>query len=214
MTRTVPAPALAALLTALCCAALCCAAAPPTHASAITSDPPVRAEPLHREARFGWPLRAPHPVLRPFIAPATPFGPGHRGVDLGGAADQEVLAAGDGIALFAGLLVDRPLVSIAHGGGLSTTYEPIEPTVVVGQPVHRGEVIGHLRPGHQGCGAAPGRGEGPDVRLSGGPAAAGVCLHWGARRGRDYLDPLRLVAAPHVRLLPVEGRISSPTVVR
>ncbi|HEX5404843.1 MAG TPA: M23 family peptidase, partial [Pseudonocardiaceae bacterium] len=34
--------------------------------------------------RFHWPLAPPHPVLRPFQAPSTPYGPGHRGVDLGG----------------------------------------------------------------------------------------------------------------------------------
>ncbi|KOV84376.1 hypothetical protein ADL03_17825, partial [Nocardia sp. NRRL S-836] len=32
--------------------------------------------------RYSWPLPPPHPVVRAFLAPTSPFGPGHRGVDL------------------------------------------------------------------------------------------------------------------------------------
>ncbi|MGH3623016.1 MAG: murein hydrolase activator EnvC family protein [Sciscionella sp.] len=138
--------------------------------------------------RFGWPLAAPHPVLRGFQPPVTPYGPGHRGVDLGGSVGQQVLAAGDGLVLFAGRIYDRTLVSIEHDGGLRTTYEPIAPAVKVGQRVRRGELIGYLQPGHFGCA----------VRLG----SSTVCLHWGARRGETYLDPLRLVLSGGVRLLP------------
>jgi murein DD-endopeptidase MepM/ murein hydrolase activator NlpD len=135
-------------------------------------------------ARFSWPLAPPHPVLRRFQAPSTPYGPGHRGVDLGGTPGEAVFAAADGVVVFAGHLVDRGLVSVDHAGGLRTTYEPITPTVVAGQAVRRGEVIGQLQPGHSECTAAP------------------ACLHWGVRRGEEYLDPLALVSSGHVRLLP------------
>lgn len=137
--------------------------------------------PARVAARFSWPLN-PHPVLRRFEPPSTPFGPGHRGVDLGGAADQPVLAAGDGVVRYAGPLADRPVISIEHAGGLHTTYEPVTPTVQPGQQVTRGQLVGRLQPGHAGC-----------------PA---VCLHWGVRRGAEYLDPLRLVSTGGVRLLP------------
>jgi murein DD-endopeptidase MepM/ murein hydrolase activator NlpD len=135
---------------------------------------------------FQWPLAPPHPVLRPFQPPTTPYGPGHRGVDLGGRVGEPVLAAGDGLVLYAGPLVDRSLVSIEHPGGLRTTYEPVRPVVVVGQTVRRGQVIGELMAGHPGCPAT----------------APAVCLHWGAHRAAVYLDPLRLVETGHVRLLP------------
>jgi murein DD-endopeptidase MepM/ murein hydrolase activator NlpD len=136
--------------------------------------------------RFHWPLAPPHPVLRPFQPPSTPFGPGHRGVDLGGSVGEPVLAAGGGLVLYAGPLADRSLVSIEHPGGLRTTYEPVRPTVRVGQYVSRGQVIGVLLAGHPGC-----------------PATAPVvCLHWGVHRDRVYLDPLLLVESGHVRLLP------------
>jgi murein DD-endopeptidase MepM/ murein hydrolase activator NlpD len=136
--------------------------------------------------RFHWPLEPPHPVLRPFQPPTTPYGPGHRGVDLGAPPGAPVFAAGSGLVLYAGPLADRSLVSIEHAGGLRTTYEPVTPAVQVGQYVRRGQVIGSLLPGHPGCRAV----------------APTVCLHWGAHRGRVYLDPLRLVQTGRVRLLP------------
>jgi hypothetical protein len=111
---------------------------------------------------FAWPLPPPHPVLRPFQPPTTPYGPGHRGVDLGGTVGEAVLAAGDGLVLYAGPLADRSLVSVEHLDGLRTTYEPITPTVRVGDHVRRGQVIGYLLPGHLGC------------PLPGSPAPAGI----------------------------------------
>jgi murein DD-endopeptidase MepM/ murein hydrolase activator NlpD len=155
-------------------------------ASGTPLGTPAAASPPGPVTRFHWPLAPPHPVLRPFQPPRTPFGPGHRGVDLGGSVGEPVLAAGSGLVLYAGPLADRSLVSIEHAGGLRTTYEPVRPTVRVGQYVTRGQVIGGLLPGHPGCPAA--------LPL--------VCLHWGAHRDRVYLDPLLLVETGHVRLLP------------
>jgi murein DD-endopeptidase MepM/ murein hydrolase activator NlpD len=122
-------------------------------------------------------------VTRPFEAPAHAYGPGHRGVDLGGAPGKPVLAAGDGVVVFAGMVAGRPVVSIDHAGGLRTTYEPVDPGVGAGQPVARGSPVGTLVPGHGGC-------------------PVGACLHWGLRRGGEYLDPLLLLVV-RVRLLPL-----------
>jgi murein DD-endopeptidase MepM/ murein hydrolase activator NlpD len=132
-------------------------------------------------ARFSWPLPPPHPVVRAFQSPATPFGPGHRGADLSAPTGTAVLAAGDGVVVYAGAVAARTLVSVEHRGGLRTTYEPVTPTVTAGHPVRRGDVIGHLQEGH----------------------CTSPCLHWGARRGDEYLDPLRLVTWGRVRLLPL-----------
>lgn len=131
--------------------------------------------------RFTWPLPPPHPVVRAFEAPATPYGPGHRGVDLAAEAGTPVLATADGRVVHAGAVATRTLVSLEHAGGLRTTYEPVEPAVPAGRLVRRGQVIGHLQEGH----------------------CPTPCLHWGARRGKTYLDPLRLVAPGRVRLLPL-----------
>lgn len=152
---------------------------PGTVASASgTAEPP----------RFGWPLGvmpAPgslgHPqVLRPFQPATSAYGPGHRGVDLAGGLGEPVLAAGDGVVVYAGWLANREVVSIEHPGGLRTTYEPVSPTVRSGQRVARGQQVGVLEPA---------------------PSEHEVGLHWGAHRGREYLDPLRLVTQS-VRLLP------------
>ena len=148
--------------------------------SPLPAPAPATAE------RFAWPLAPPHPVLRPFQPPSTPYGPGHRGVDLGGYLNEPVLAANRGLVLYAGPLADRTLVSIEHPGGLRTTYEPVRPSVRVGEHVQRGQVIGTLQAGHPGC---PG-------------TAPVVCLHWGAHRQRTYLDPLRLLESGRISLLP------------
>lgn len=143
---------------------------------------PAGARRYPQLSRFAWPLPLPHPVVRPFVPPATPYGPGHRGVDLGAAPATAITAANNGTVVFAGPVADRQVVSIAHSGGLRTTYEPLTPSVSPGQSVRRGDVIGHLTPGHPGC--------------------APACLHWGAKRGEEYLNPLRLLSRGHVRLLP------------
>jgi murein DD-endopeptidase MepM/ murein hydrolase activator NlpD len=140
--------------------------------------------------RLDWPLRPPPAVTRGFDAPAPDWHSGHRGVDLAGAAGQPVYAAGDATVVFAGTLAGRPVVSLAHPGGLHTSYEPVRAEVRAGQAVRAGAVIGELMPGHVGC-----------------PAAA--CLHWGAMwgpaSGADYVDPLGLLASTAVRLKPLDG---------
>lgn len=138
--------------------------------------------------RLRWPLRPPA-VTRTFDAPRPDWQPGHRGVDLAGTAGQPVYAAAAGTVVFAGSLAGRPLVSVAHAGGLRTSYEPVEPLVRPGQRVQAGTALGRLVAGHAGC-----------------PAPA--CLHWGAMWGpaarADYVDPIGLLISTPVRLKPVE----------
>jgi murein DD-endopeptidase MepM/ murein hydrolase activator NlpD len=122
-------------------------------------------------------------VTRPFDRLPHRYAAGHRGADLSGVPSGSVLAAGDGTVVFAGMVAGRPVVSIDHGDGLRTTYEPVDPSVSAGQAVARGTPIGTLQIGHAGC-----------------PVQA--CLHWGLRRGDTYLDPLSLLRPARVRLLP------------
>lgn len=152
--------------------------------------------------QFSWPLPGSPTVVRAFRPPEFRFGPGHRGVDLAAEVGAPVLAAGSGTVVFAGMVAGRGVVSLSHPGGLRTTYEPVSPTVAAGDRVSRGEQIGTVAPGtveisHAGC-----------------PVVA--CLHWGVFRGpargdpnptdqaREYLDPLRLIIAVRVRLLPID----------
>lgn len=153
-------------------------------AIAVLCAPAAQAD----DGRLDWPLRPPPAVTRVFDAPSPNWNRGHRGVDLTGTPGQPVYAAATGTVVFAGVLAGRPLVSIAHPGGLRTSYEPVQPSVRVGQVIAAGAVIGELQPGHDGC-----------------PAAA--CLHWGAMWGpasrADYVDPLGLLASTPIRLKPL-----------
>lgn len=137
----------------------------------------------HSHNKWTWPVTNPD-VARGFSPPAKPWLAGHRGIDLKGIAIQEVTSAGDGIVIFAGELAGRGVVSIQHGK-LRTTYEPVKPEVHAGDVVATGQKIGVLTPGTSHCSE---RGE---VR----------CLHWGLRKGFNYLNPLVLLKG-HIRLFP------------
>ncbi|WP_433799361.1 murein hydrolase activator EnvC family protein [Actinomycetospora sp. CA-084318] len=157
------------------------------------AEPELPAIPV---GAFGWPVAglsggAPTDggVARRFLPPPTPYGRGHRGVDLTGVPGASVLAAGAGTVVYAGPLAGRGVVSVRHDGGLRTTYEPVRALVPVGAVVARGTVLGTLEPGHAGC-----------------PVA---CLHWGLRWAHppgaareQYLDPLLLVGLGRTRLWP------------
>src|ERR1700742_293144 len=100
-------------------------------ALAVVFSPAARAD----DGRLDWPLRPRPAVLRMFDAPSPNWTRGHRGVDLSGVPGKPVYAAAAGTVVFAGELAGRPLVSIAHPGGLRTTYEPVRPAVRPGQLV-------------------------------------------------------------------------------
>ncbi len=126
-------------------------------------------------------------VVRAFDAPTTPFGPGHRGVDLAARTGQAAHAAGAGVVSFAGSVAGRGVVVVQHTDGVSTEYEPVTPLVRRGDAVRAGEVIAHLHGRHGTC-------------------PPGGCLHWGARRDGDYFDPMLLLEPlGPVRLLPWRG---------
>ncbi|MGN6609747.1 MAG: peptidoglycan DD-metalloendopeptidase family protein [Jatrophihabitans sp.] len=134
------------------------------------------------EVRYRLPVAA--PVLKPFDPPATRYGAGHRGVDLAAAQGAAVIAAGAGTVVFAGPVAGRGVVVLAHPDGLRTEYEPVRPLVRVGAVVASGTRIGVVAGRHAAC-------------------APASCVHWGARRGDVYVDPLVLLTPlGPVRLLP------------
>lgn len=141
-----------------------------------------------------WPVvdddGGPPEISRRFDPPADLYGRGHRGVDLAARPGAQVVAAAAGRVSYAGMLAGRGVLVVVHGA-LRTTYEPVTAAVSVGQQVQAGELIGSLDPGHAGC-------------------AASACLHWGLRRGRQYLDPVSLLGAGPVRLLPLGASAETP----
>lgn len=118
--------------------------------------------------RWNWPVSGPHALARPYLAPAGPYGAGHRGIDIRAPDVADVLAPLDGIVHFAGFIVDRPVLSLEHAGGVLSSFEPVRTTLVAGTRVARGQVIGTLIAGH----------------------CASACLHVGARVDADYVNPL------------------------
>ena len=132
-----------------------------------------------------WPLAPEPPVRHAFDPPASRWGPGHRGVDLAGRPGQPVRAAAAGRVTHAAGLAGRGTVTVTHGA-IRTTYEPVTPLVSRGDEVAEGQVIGHLQ-------------------VMGSHCFPRACLHWGALRGETYLDPLILVGAGPVRLMPLGG---------
>lgn len=144
----------------------------PTLAVASTTDP------------VGvWPLHPVPEVVQTFDPPDSPYGSGHRGVDLAGRAGQQVRTALPGTVVFAGKIAGRGVVVVGRGS-TRTTYEPVSASVVVGTTLEAGAPIGTLDLASSHC----------------FPRA---CLHWGWIAGDTYLDPLRLVGAGPIRLLPL-----------
>jgi murein DD-endopeptidase MepM/ murein hydrolase activator NlpD len=126
---------------------------------------------------------APVRVVRQFAPPANRYGPGNRGVDLAASAAGIVLAAGAGRVTFAGQVAGRGVVVVEHADGVRTEYEPVSASVRVGATVSAAQPIGRLAGTHGGC--------------------TQPCLHWGARYGGEYLDPMTLLEPLGVvRLLP------------
>jgi murein DD-endopeptidase MepM/ murein hydrolase activator NlpD len=151
--------------------------------SAPAPGPAIAADP---RAGAGWTAPVPGPVvvLDAFDPPAEPWLPGHRGVDLDAELGDPVLAAGAGTVTWAAPIGGRGVVVVEHGDGRRTTYEPVDPSVTVGDVVAAGDLIGALADGAGHCGGVA------------------SCLHWGLRRGEDYLDPMLLLRRGRPVLLP------------
>ncbi|MDQ1008033.1 murein DD-endopeptidase MepM/ murein hydrolase activator NlpD [Streptomyces sp. V4I23] len=142
-----------------------------------------------------WPVGPPRPaVVRGWAPPASPYGAGHRGVDLAARPGTPVRAAAASRVTFAGRVANRGVlvISLTDTGDppLRTTYEPVRPLVDKGEEVAAGQVVATIEAGPAHC-------------------AAG-CLHWGLLRGTEYLNPLSLLPPsilrrPPSRLLPVFG---------
>ena len=119
------------------------------------------------------------PVSDGFRPPATPYGPGNRGLQFATSPGDTVHASADGEVVFAGPVGGSLHVTVLHVDGVRTSYSHLLGIDVhVGQSVHRGDPLGR----------------------------AGSGFHLGARRGGTYIDPAGLFAgaATRVELLPLE----------
>ncbi len=121
------------------------------------------------------------PIVDPWRPPATPYGPGNRGIDIGTVVGAVVVSPADGLVSFAGTVGDARFVVVESPDGIRITVGfLVAVTVRTGQIVRRGQAIGR----------------------------AGPSVHIGARVGDDYLDPTPLFSGgpPHVRLIALGDR--------
>lgn len=150
--------------------------------SLIQRDTPSsQTQKASSQQEYIFPAQTQGNITRPFDPPSVRWGAGHRGVDIALNAGNNVLAAGDGVVIYAGRINDRSVISIEHADGIRTTYEPVSPSVKKGDTVTAGQVIGTLDDGH---------------------CKKQSCLHWGAKRGKDaYINPLSLLRERQIRLI-------------
>ena len=151
---------------------------------AALGDGMLGSQPALAAGGWTWPVKPKPAVTRTFQPPAQKWLSGHRGVDLGAAPGTEVRSPAAGTVTFSGVVVDRPVITVDHGNGLKSSFEPIDASVKRGQTVTRGQVIGTI--------------------AAAGHCPPAHCVHWGVRRDGGYVNPLQFVQdmRPSV-LLPV-----------
>lgn len=125
-------------------------------------------------------------VARLASLPAQNWLPGHRGIDLATSVGRAVTSPGAGEVTYAGVVVNRPVVSVRHAGGFVSSLEPVDATVRVGDVVGIGDTLG-------------------TVSTAAGHCAPATCVHWGLRRDGRYVNPLDYLRGyGQVRLLPLD----------
>ena len=120
------------------------------------------------------------PVVDPFRPPACEWCPGNRGIEYGPTLGQVVGAAAGGTVTFSGRVAGTLYVVLAHADGTRTTYGGLLATnTAPGAFVALGEPVG----------------------------LGGLSLHFGLRRGAEYLDPTPLLGrlGRRPRLVPLDG---------
>jgi murein DD-endopeptidase MepM/ murein hydrolase activator NlpD len=130
-----------------------------TSATSLLEPPP---------ATWTWPVNHTPSVVRDFDAPESPWGPGHRGLDLAASVGASVRAPVSGTISFSGEVATRGVITIRTHEGHLVSMEPVVGMVTEGR-VRAGEKIGSLAAGH----------------------CAGGCLHMGLRVNGEYRSPAR-----------------------
>ncbi|MEO7836198.1 MAG: peptidoglycan DD-metalloendopeptidase family protein [Acidimicrobiales bacterium] len=144
--------------------------------------PPAGAGTTTQEAPHRVTYEAPvdAPVVDTFRPPGSPYGTGNRGIDYATRPGSAVRAAAPGVVAFAGAVASGLHVVVLHADGIRTSSSFLRAVEVRrGQRVGVGDVVG----------------------------VAGPNLHFGARAGEAYVDPLVLLSrsvggGPGVRLVP------------
>ena len=144
-----------------------------TIGASIASDAAPPAEPVYAPPVDG-------EVTDPFRPPATPYGPGNRGLEYATRSGGPARSIGGGAVTFAGPVAGRGVVVVEHPDGLRSSLTGLATiSVRVGETVVRGQEVG----------------------------TTAAALHLGVRRGDQYLDPALLFGGGgpprHAVLVPV-----------
>jgi murein DD-endopeptidase MepM/ murein hydrolase activator NlpD len=136
-------------------------------------------------ANWTWPVVG--PVIDPFDPPDSPYGAGHRGIDIATPVGTVIVAPDAGKVTFSGKVGGQLFVTLDHGGGLESTYSWLSATLVKKNDiVARGQPIARSGPGH--------------------PGKTPAHLHLGVKLNDVYQDPLAYLGpmsvSAYIRLAP------------
>ncbi|MFN8233614.1 MAG: M23 family metallopeptidase [Actinomycetota bacterium] len=135
----------------------------------LCAGPIAAAGPAVAAGTWAWPVRG--PIVRPYDPPASPYGAGHRGIDVATSPGTVAVAPAPGVVTFAGRVAGQLFVSVDHGAGLVSTSSYLSALLVARDDiVVAGQPIGLTGSGH--------------------PGATTAHLHFGVRLGGAYVDPL------------------------
>jgi murein DD-endopeptidase MepM/ murein hydrolase activator NlpD len=139
-----------------------------------------------RAGSWIWPVRG--PVVKGFDPPSSPYGSGHRGIDIATPVGTLVRAPAPGVVSFAGNVGGHLFVTINHGGGLLSTC-----SFLSGLRVRKGDAVA--------------TGQAIALSGSGHPGDTTPNLHLGVRLNGQYVNPLDYLGSASVvgliRLAPV-----------
>jgi murein DD-endopeptidase MepM/ murein hydrolase activator NlpD len=127
------------------------------------------APPVAAAGTWVWPITG--PVVNAFDPPDSPYGSGHRGIDIAAPTETVAVAPSAGVVSFAGPIGGSLFLTLDHGGGLTSTFSWVSSLLV-----RRGDVVVAGQP----------------VVLTGWahPGSTAASLHFGVRLDGVYQDPL------------------------
>lgn len=144
--------------------------------------------PAASSGSWSWPVHG--PLLRGYDPPESPYGAGHRGIDIAVRVGTTVGAPEGAVVAFAGKVGGQLFVTLDHGGGLTSTYSWLASALV-----HKGDVVA--------------RGQPIATSGAGHPGSLVSHLHLGVKLAGDYVDPLLYLRPAGVedliRLAPMAG---------
>lgn len=127
-----------------------------------------------KAGNWAWPSESAQ-VVRPFIVPAKITDLQHRGIDIAYPEDAVLRSPDSGTVSFVGWVVNRQVLTIDHGHGIVSTFDPIVTNLKTGERVIRNQNIGNV------------------PKLADNPHCSVSCFHLGARYNDKYINPMFLL---------------------